>query len=118
MNQFKIFFNDPSPYKMWDGNSYLSYASFSEPPINSLLKIDIPIYVAIGTADENVPIENAYIIPVEFARHKKVNLTFKPFLGYDHGFNETLPDGRQVDHWDEVTLDFLRWVESNDNRKR
>ena len=118
LNQFKIFFNDPSPYKMWDGNSYLSYKSFSYPPIDNLLKIDIPIYVAIGTADENVPIENAYIIPIEFARHKKDNLTFKPFLGYDHGFSETLSDGRQVAHWDKVTLDFLSWVERNDNKKR
>ncbi len=69
--QFEKMFENPSTKEMWDGNSYLSYVSFSEPPVENLLKLDIPIYVAIGTKDENVAVENSYIIPIEFIRHRK-----------------------------------------------
>ena len=111
--QFKEMFKNPTPEKMWEGNSYLSYVSFSEPPLNHLLKLDIPIYMAIGSKDENVAIENAYIIPVEFIRQGKENLTFRHFPNYDHGFIEKLDDGTAIDRFDEVTLDFLKWIEEN-----
>lgn len=107
--QFEKMFDDPSPKKMWDSNSYLSYVSFSEPPVKSLLKLDIPIYVAIGTKDENVAVENSYIIPIEFIRHRKKNLTFKHFPNYDHGFVE-LKDGKEIDRFDQVTKDFIKWI--------
>jgi dienelactone hydrolase len=111
--QFDKMFENPSPKKMWDGNSYLSYVSFSEPPVESLLKLDIPIYVAIGTKDENVAVENSYIIPVEFIRHRKKNLTFRQYPNYDHSFIEKLPGGEEVDRFDEVTKDFIQWVLEN-----
>lgn len=72
LTQFETIFDNPSPDKMWDENSYLSYVSYSEPSINNLLKLDIPIYVAIGTKDENVAVENSYVIPVEFIRQDTV----------------------------------------------
>lgn len=111
--QFEKMFADPSPDKMWDENSYLSYVSFSEPPINSLLKLDIPIFAAIGTTDENVAIENAYIIPVEFIRHRKKNLTFRHYPYYDHSFFEKLPNGDEKDQFDLVTKEFIEWLEKN-----
>lgn len=111
--QFQTMFDDPSPDKFWDGNSYQTYVSFSEPPINNLLRIDIPLHVAIGTADENVPVESAYIIPIEFMKHGKKNITFRHLLNYDHGFIETLPDGKQIDQFDKVTKEFFEWVEKN-----
>ena len=109
--QFEKMFNDPSPEKMWDENSYLSYVSFSEPPLEHLLKLDIPIYMAIGTKDENVAVENAYIIPLEFIRHRKKNLTFKHFPNYDHGFVE-IKGGKEIDRFDEVTKDFIKWMKN------
>lgn len=107
--QFEKMFADPSPKKMWDENSYLSYVSYSEPPVKSLLKLEIPIYVAVGTKDTNVAVENSYIIPVEFIRHRKKNLTFRQFPNYDHGFVE-IKDGKEIDKFDEVTKDFLKWI--------
>lgn len=111
--QFEKMFADPSPKKMWNENSYLSYVSFSEPPVQHLLKLDIPIYHAIGTADENVAIENAYIIPVEFIRNRKKNLTFKHFPNYDHSFIEKSADGNDIDRMDLVTKDFFKWLSKN-----
>jgi esterase/lipase len=113
LTQFDVMYKDPSPDKFWDDNSYLSYVSFSEPPLQSLLQIDIPLHVAIGTADENVPVESAYIIPIEFMKYGKTNLTFKHYKNYDHGFIEILPNGEQVDRFDEVTKEFFEWVKKN-----
>ncbi|SMO58195.1 alpha/beta hydrolase family protein [Gracilimonas mengyeensis] len=111
--QFERMFQDPSPHKMWDGNSYLSYVSFSEPPVQHLLKLDIPIYVAVGTLDKNVAVENSYIIPVEFIRHRKKNLTFRQFPNYDHNFIEITETGQEIDQFDTVTKDFIQWLEEH-----
>lgn len=113
LTQFEIMFDDPSPDLKWDGNSYLSYVSFSEPPIQNLLKLDIPIYVAVGTKDENVAVENSYIIPVEFIRHRKKNLTFRQLPNYDHNFFEITESGSKIDRFDEVTKDFIKWLEED-----
>lgn len=112
LNQFQEFYKNPTPDKIWDENSYLSYVSFSEPPLDNLLKLDIPIFVAIGSKDENVSIESAYLIPIEFMRHNKTNLSFNQYTNYDHGFVETKPDGSQVDQVDKVTREFFEWVEN------
>lgn len=113
LTQFDKMYKNPSPDKFWDDNSYLSYVSFSEAPIESLLKIDIPLHVAIGTADENVPVESAYSIPIEFMKKGKTNLTFRHYKNYDHGFVEILPNGDQIDRFDKVTKEFFEWVEKN-----
>jgi pimeloyl-ACP methyl ester carboxylesterase len=113
LQQFEEIFADPSPDKMWDKNSYLSYVSFSEPPVENLLKLDIPIFVAIGTKDENVAVENSYIIPIQFIRHQKKNLTFRHYPNYDHSFFEKLPNGEEIDRFDDVTREFIDWLAKN-----
>lgn len=111
LNQFQQFYDDPNPNKYWDENSYQSYVSFSVPPVENLLKINVPIHMVIGTADENVSVESSYLVPLEFMRKAKKNLTFRQYANYDHGFVEVLPDGKEIDHWDEVTQEFFEWVE-------
>lgn len=113
LKQFDEMFSNPVPDKMWEDNSYLSYVSFSEPPVENLLKLDIPVYVAAGTKDKNVAIENTYIIPVEFIRHRKKNLTFRQFPNYDHGFTEIETNGKETDRFDDVTKDFIEWLRKN-----
>jgi esterase/lipase len=87
--QIKKIENDPANTEQnWLGNSYRRWASFTEPPIDNLLKIDIPIFVAVAAKDNSVPIESSLLIPIEFIRHKKNNLTFKLYPDYDHSFNK------------------------------
>ncbi len=101
--------------KFWQGsdNSYKRWSHFSEPPIENLLQIDKPIFVAIGTKDQAVALESAYLIPIEFIRHRKENLTFKAYTGLDHGFKKELENGRLENHWNDVFLDFLNWIDAN-----
>ena len=97
----------------WKDNSYRRWNYFSEPPINNLLQIEVPIFVAIGSKDQAVPVESAYLIPIEFIRNKKENLTFKVYPNLDHGFEEELENGESKDYWNEVFTDFLYWLKSN-----
>jgi len=97
------------------GNGYtnLRWWSYSEPPINNLLKLDIPIYVQVASLDESAPIESSYLIPLEFARLKKSNLTYKVCVGCDHGFSVTNKEGKIERRWKEVFKDFIEWTEKN-----
>ena len=101
--------------KQWLGHSYKKWSSSVEPSIDNLLKIDIPVYVAHGAKDKAVPIESAYLIPIEFIRNKKSNLTFKVYPKLDHSFSIVPQSENQeyINKWDQVFIDFLNWCKIN-----
>lgn len=104
--------NRTSINKFWLNNTYKRWHEFSEPPVENLLKIDVPIFVAIGTKDQAVPIESSLIIKTEFLRHHKNNLTFNIYPNLDHGF-ETVPDKQNEepkDMWMEIFAEFIEWT--------
>jgi pimeloyl-ACP methyl ester carboxylesterase len=101
--------NKPDTIAFEYGYTYKRWSSFSEPAVQNLVKIDIPIYQVHGTADESTPIEDAYIVPMEFARLKKTNLTFKVFPDCDHSLI-VHKDGKEINHWDEMMRGFFDWV--------
>ncbi|WP_299365924.1 hypothetical protein [Winogradskyella sp.] len=82
--------------------------SYAEPTINHLIKIDIPIYIQLGTEDESSPIETNYLIPLEFARLGKNNLSFNVCIGCDHGF-VNVKTGK--DNWPAIFKEFIEWTE-------
>ncbi len=84
--------------------------SYAEPSINHLLKIDIPIYIQLGTEDESSPIESNYLIPLEFARLGKKNLSFNVCVGCDHGFVHVKT---QKDHWSDIFKNFIDWTQEH-----
>lgn len=91
-------------YKWW-------FYEINRPPIVDLIQLSIPILVTIGSSDNKVPVEGADYIKAEFTRLKKKNLTYKVFENADHGFQEMLTDGKRKDHWKEVFMDFLTFIE-------
>lgn len=95
------------------GYTNLRWWSYSEPPINNLLKIDIPIFVQVASKDRSAPIESSYLIPLEFARLKKPNLTYKVCVGCDHGFSLTNNNGKVERMWYQIFVDFIKWTEAN-----
>jgi pimeloyl-ACP methyl ester carboxylesterase len=107
---------DPnSTSKQWLGHSYRRWSHFNESPIENLLKIDKPLFVGVAGKDEAVPVESSLLIPVEFIRHKKQNLTYKVYPDYDHSFN-LVPQSETEDwEWHFMTVfdDFMQWVERN-----
>lgn len=99
--------------KQWMGNSYRRWYHFSEPPIENLLKIDKPIFAIIGAADRSVAVEGMYLIPIEFIRKGKDNLSFKVYPNLDHNLDSLSQSGVRTSHWNKVFLEFLKWVEEN-----
>jgi len=92
------------------GYTYKRWASFAEPPIQNLVKVNIPIFQIHGGNDESTAIENAYVVPIEFARLNKNNLTFKVYPNSDHSLIEHKADGSEISHWNEMMKDFFNWV--------
>lgn len=88
-----------------DDYSNKRWWSYSEPPINNLLKIDIPIFVQVAGKDESAPIESTYLIPLEFIRLDKENLTYEICAECDHGFVVG-----EKDMWNEIFLNFINWT--------
>ena len=98
--------------KFWLDNTYKRWHEFSEPAVENLLKINIPIFVAIGTKDQAVPFESSLIIKTEFIRHHKDNLTFRIYPDLDHGF-ETVPNTKNEepkDRWMDIFSEFMEWA--------
>jgi len=99
--------------KQWWGNTYRRWAQFTEPPIDNLLKINIPLFIAVGAKDESVPFESSLLIPIEFIRHKKNNLTFKMYPHYDHSFAIQPKNENEDWSWEFMNVfeEFMIWVE-------
>ena len=102
---------NPSSTEFNGGYTYKRWASFAEPPLNSLVKLNIPIYQVHGSLDESTAIENAYLVPLEFARLGKKNLNFKVYPNSDHSLIERHGEGKETNHWNEMIKEFFQWVQ-------
>jgi pimeloyl-ACP methyl ester carboxylesterase len=101
--------------KFWMGHTYLRWSTFFQPAVDNLLKTNARVFVGTGTADTNVPVESTEVIPLEFLRAGKHNLTFRTWPGLDHSYSKEViaPDGshRREDHLPEVLAEVMEWVQ-------
>ena len=114
--QITYWYQHPNEYAK-DGvkERYGNYTSFYEPMMPYILKIKIPLFVAFGTND--IISENCNLLPFEFARTGKKNLTIKSYLNCDHGFVKRNYDatGKIIsseEMFDKVASDFFNWIKS------
>ena len=85
-----------------------SWRSFSKPYINDWLKLDIPIFIAYGTAD--ITSDLCDVVPLYFTRAKKENLTLKRKLNLDHSFFEMKENGKidyEKNHFNKIVKEFV-----------
>lgn len=94
----------------YNGDTYKWNSAINEPPLDNLLRLNIPILVTIGSNDDKVPVEASDYIRAEFIRRRKTNLTYKVYLNSNHNYLETTSDGKKIDHWNEMFMDFLKFV--------
>lgn len=105
--------DDPnSTTKQWYGHAHRRWSHFNEAPIDNLLKIDKPLFVAVAGQDQSVPVESSLLIPIEFIRHHKENLTYKIYPNLDHGFSvpPSNENERRERHFATVFEAFLEWA--------
>lgn len=113
-----IYAHPKSTTQFWRGHTYKRWASFSSnPPIEALIQVDIPVYVAHGSRDQN-PILSADYAKLEFLKRGKRNITYRAYPGYDHQFNEHIVDDgplkQATPKIEEVLADAFVWL----NQKR
>lgn len=118
MADFRRIMQHPADTSLIYDYSYKRWASYSLPPVTYLSRLKIPLYQVHGMLDDNTPVENAYIVPVEFTRLGKTNLTFRVWPNTDHSLTEHLTNGREIRHWNEMMADFFNWVKANSRQRR
>lgn len=109
-NYLLVIVAKPDAREFTYGYSNKRWASFSEPPIQSLVKLKIPIFQVHGANDDMTPLESAYIVPLEFARLQKNNLTFRVYTNCNHSLIENTKDGQEINHMASMMKDFFDWV--------
>jgi|GEM_PF-1381735 len=75
-------------------------------PLNVLVDLTIPIYMAHGTEDINDPVESARTTVKAFNELGKENLVYREYEGLDHGFKDR--DG--VSSFGEVVTEAFDWL--------
>ena len=107
-----IFAHPTSTDKFWYGHTYLRWASFcNEDPLSHYMKVNVPIYVAEGSADKNSQVVNIDLLRHAFVRAGKSNLTMRIYPGMDHFFRRSEQEGQPpISHYDEVIHDALTWL--------
>lgn len=107
--------NDPANgASLQGGDSNQTTYSFSQPPIEYLRKLEIPVLVTYGTKDHGVTF-NDYL-RLETIRTKKKNFTFKPYSGLEHnyfGFDKEGKINYDKFGWDQVAQDWREWLKNN-----
>lgn len=101
--------------KEWWGHTYKRWASFTETdPYKYLLELEIPIYMANGSLDENSVLSADYI-KLEFIKNGKDNLTYKTYPNCDHQFNEIIIENghfvEAIPKLDTVMKSAFEWLE-------
>lgn len=90
----------------------IPWKSFSEPFIEELSALKIPVYIAYGTEDTTSDLCD--LIPLYFIRKQNEHhLNLKRYFGMEHNFFEIdendNPDYEKA-HWVEVMSHFLEWL--------
>lgn len=104
--------------KEWYGHSYLRWSSFTkESPAQSILSLDIPIYLIGCSKDRNSSVLGTDYLYLESLNKGKTNITYRVYP-YDHSFNEQILDeeGRVVsfqNHGTEVLGEAFEWLGNN-----
>lgn len=113
---WKAICQDPKATDKLYYDTYYAWSSFSEPPINSLVKLTIPIFVAYGTKDDDWDIvEENDLLGVRFLQLGKTNLTLRPYLHCNHSLVELRKNATgevvsSVDHSSEFVNDYINWL--------
>lgn len=104
---------NPTMIEKTEGDSYKTTFEFSNPPIQYLEKLRIPVLVCYGTKDWSAPFND--FLRVEMIRNRKKNFQFNAYIGLEHNYFGLLPNGTpNYDdfNWDRVAQDWLRWLKT------
>lgn len=103
--------------RLFDSNTYFSYASFTFPNISTkLMKLKTPTLLVYGT--NSLQDTDCDELRYELIKTKKNNITIKPYIGLDHNFFEIKEDKKsgkmeKIYNWDKVFYETVDWLKQN-----
>jgi pimeloyl-ACP methyl ester carboxylesterase len=111
--QWVVISQNPNDTHSSGGDTNKAWTSFSTPLLPYLLKINVPIFIGYGTADNTA--DYCDLLPLDFIRLGKHNYTLRPYAGYDHNFTKVEYDkaGNKIsseEHWNDVARDVFEWL--------
>ena len=113
LKEFKAISESPNSIE----NAYNEYSnkywfSYSEPILYSLINLKIPVFLQGASIDNVTPVENNFLLALEFIRVGKKNFELQTCKGCDHQY--LVENGSEViDKWEDIFSNFFKWVESN-----
>ncbi|MFA6334376.1 MAG: acyl-CoA thioester hydrolase/BAAT C-terminal domain-containing protein [Bacteroidales bacterium] len=93
------------------GDTHKATYQFSQPPIEYLEKLKIPVLICYGTKDWSAPYND--FLRVDVIRKKKKNFQFNPYIGTEHNYFPLSADNKpnyEIFNWDKVASDWLKWL--------
>jgi pimeloyl-ACP methyl ester carboxylesterase len=101
---------DPDSSELWLGHPFRMWSSYLWfRPLDGLLTLSIPIFLAQGTEDQAAPVESARAMRDAFAERALTNLTYAEYPGLDHHFDNEAGDSGLV----QVQKQAFAWMIKN-----
>lgn len=98
----------PDSEEMWLGHPFRRWSSYMRhPPMNDLLRLDIPVFQAHGAKDSSVPAESARAASEAMKAMGKQNLRYVEYEALDHQFRDNASGKSGLPL---VEVDVVRWL--------
>jgi dienelactone hydrolase len=108
---WKNIVQDPGNMDGVNGDSYKATYQFSEPPMDYISKLKIPVLVTYGTKDYGAPFNDYF--RVKMIADKRKNIFFKAYIGLEHNFFPLKSTGEtnfDIFNWNIVANDWRNWL--------
>lgn len=112
LDEYRGIFAQPGGREAGSSYTYKRWISYASGSLEDLRNVRIPIYMLAATMDDNAPFENTFVVPLEFIRLGKTNLTWKVCVGCDHGFNVRRASGKTENFWSDYFKDMIAWTDT------
>ena len=116
-----IFENSESREKLWEGETYFRWASFSkETPLENMLKLKIPILMIAGGKDIwGSFIMNTDYAEIEFLQKGKNNLIYKVYPNANHFLQDEIVENGKTNYVDlkpQIFEKIIKWTNEKNFR--
>ena len=116
INKFKDVYQHGDSLKELFGHTYKRWDSYSfGVTLEDLMRVEIPIFLGIASSDRSAPAIGSDVVVAEFIKAGKSNLTYKNYIGFDHGFMRQ-ENGNIYNGQAEVLRDIFDWIKLTTDR--
>lgn len=114
MEYWRNIVEDKDNSKNINGNdSFKTTYSFSNPIVDDLMALKIPVLFCYGTKDWSAPYNDLF--QIEAIRRGKKNISFLAYRGLEHNYfpvNDMMQADYSIDNWSKLAADWAAWLKN------